>query len=31
MGERHQRLKRIEALHAAGRIDGTLRWTGAAR
>ena len=31
MGERHQRLKRIEALHAAGRIDGTLRWTEADR
>ena len=31
MGERHQRLKRIEALHASGRIDRTLRWTGAAR
>jgi nucleoside-diphosphate-sugar epimerase len=30
MGERHQRLKRIEALHASGRIDGALRWTGAA-
>jgi len=31
MGERHQRLKRIEALHASGRIDRTLRWTEAAR
>jgi nucleoside-diphosphate-sugar epimerase len=30
MGERHQRLKRITALSAAGRIDGTLRWTEAA-
>ena len=31
MGERHQRLKRIEALHASGRIDGSLRWTEADR
>ncbi|HET6532829.1 MAG TPA: SDR family oxidoreductase [Actinoplanes sp.] len=30
MGERHQRLKRIDALRAAGRIDDSLRWTGAA-
>jgi len=30
-GERHQRLKRINALQAAGRIDGTLRWTEPAR
>ncbi len=29
-GERHQRLKRIEALRAAGRIDTGLRWTEAA-
>jgi nucleoside-diphosphate-sugar epimerase len=26
MGERHQRLKRIDALRAAHAIDGTLRW-----
>ncbi len=31
MGERHQRLKRINALHAAGRLDSKLRWTEAAR
>ena len=31
MGERHQRLKRINALHEAGRIDSRLRWTEAAR
>jgi nucleoside-diphosphate-sugar epimerase len=29
MGERHQRLKRIDALHAAHAIDDTLRWTEA--
>ena len=29
MGERHQRLKRINALSKAGRIDAALRWTGA--
>jgi nucleoside-diphosphate-sugar epimerase len=29
-GERHQRLKRINALHSAGRIDSALRWTRAA-
>ncbi|MDP9797355.1 nucleoside-diphosphate-sugar epimerase [Catenuloplanes nepalensis] len=29
MGERHQRLKRINALTAAGRLDGELRWTTA--
>ncbi|MDT5043416.1 MAG: hypothetical protein QOE51_4401 [Actinoplanes sp.] len=27
MGERHQRLKRINALAQAGRIDSALRWT----
>ena len=27
MGERHQRLKRINALRTAGRIDAALRWT----
>ncbi len=27
MGERHQRLKRITALHETGRIDAGLRWT----
>jgi nucleoside-diphosphate-sugar epimerase len=26
-GDRHQRLKRIQALQAAGRLDGSLRWT----
>ncbi len=26
MGERHQRLRRINALREAGRLDGTLRW-----
>jgi len=26
-GERHQRLKRIQALQAAGRLDASLRWT----
>jgi hypothetical protein len=26
MGERHQRLKRIDALRAANAIDETLRW-----
>jgi nucleoside-diphosphate-sugar epimerase len=26
MGQRHQRLGRIEALQAAGRLDGQLRW-----
>jgi nucleoside-diphosphate-sugar epimerase len=26
-GERHQRIKRIQALQAAGRLDGELRWT----
>jgi hypothetical protein len=30
MGERHQRLKRINALSQAGRIDTALRWTEAA-
>jgi nucleoside-diphosphate-sugar epimerase len=30
MGERHQRLKRINALQAAGRLDTKLRWTKAA-
>jgi nucleoside-diphosphate-sugar epimerase len=30
MGERHQRLKRIDALTAAGRIDSALRWTATA-
>ena len=30
MGERHQRLKRINALSRAGRIDTELRWTEAA-
>ncbi len=30
MGERHQRLRRINALRAAGRIDTALRWTEAA-
>jgi nucleoside-diphosphate-sugar epimerase len=30
MGERHQRLRRINALREAGRIDGSLRWTGTA-
>ena len=29
-GERHQRLKRIKALQAAGRLDASLRWTGSA-
>jgi nucleoside-diphosphate-sugar epimerase len=29
MGERHQRLRRINALREAGRIDPTLRWTEA--
>jgi nucleoside-diphosphate-sugar epimerase len=29
-GERHQRLKRIKALQAAGRLDQELRWTGPA-
>lgn len=27
MGERHQRLRRIDALRVAGAIDGALRWT----
>jgi nucleoside-diphosphate-sugar epimerase len=27
MGERHQRLRRINALREAGRIDASLRWT----
>lgn len=27
MGERHQRLRRIDALRRAGAIDGALRWT----
>jgi nucleoside-diphosphate-sugar epimerase len=31
MGERHQRLKRINALHEAGRLDSRLRWTEPAR
>ena len=30
-GERHQRLKKINALHAAGKIGSDLRWTGSAR
>jgi len=30
-GERHQRLKKINALHAAGRIGSDLRWTEPAR
>jgi len=30
MGERHQRIKRINALRTAGRIDPALRWTEAA-
>jgi nucleoside-diphosphate-sugar epimerase len=30
MGERHQRLKRINALRAAGRLTDDLRWTGEA-
>jgi nucleoside-diphosphate-sugar epimerase len=30
MGERHQRLRRINALREAGRIDESLRWTEAA-
>jgi nucleoside-diphosphate-sugar epimerase len=30
-GERHQRLKKINALHEAGRIGSDLRWTGEAR
>jgi nucleoside-diphosphate-sugar epimerase len=30
MGERHQRLKRINALTEAGRIDSALRWTSVA-
>ena len=30
-GERHQRLKKINALHAAGRIGSDLRWTESAR
>jgi nucleoside-diphosphate-sugar epimerase len=30
MGERHQRLSRINALREAGRIDASLRWTAAA-
>lgn len=30
MGERHQRIKRINALSKAGRIDTSLRWTEAA-
>jgi nucleoside-diphosphate-sugar epimerase len=30
MGERHQRLRRINALREAGRIDGSLRWHGTA-
>jgi nucleoside-diphosphate-sugar epimerase len=30
MGERHQRIKRINALSKAGRIDAALRWTEAA-
>ena len=29
MGERHQRLRRINALRQAGRIDDSLRWTEA--
>ena len=29
MGERHQRLRRINALREAGRLDNTLRWTEA--
>jgi nucleoside-diphosphate-sugar epimerase len=29
MGERHQRLKHINALTAAGKLDGELRWTTA--
>jgi nucleoside-diphosphate-sugar epimerase len=29
MGERHQRLRRITALRAAGAIDDSLRWTEA--
>jgi nucleoside-diphosphate-sugar epimerase len=31
MGERHQRLKHINALHKAGRLDTGLRWTEAGR
>jgi nucleoside-diphosphate-sugar epimerase len=31
MGERHQRLKRIRALHDQGAIDNKLRWTAAAQ
>jgi len=30
-GERHQRLKKINALHAAGKIGSDLRWTEPAR
>jgi len=30
-GERHQRLKKINALHAAGKIGSDLRWTESAR
>ena len=30
-GERHQRLKKINSLHAAGRIGSDLRWTEPAR
>ena len=29
MGERHQRLARIQALQSDGRLDSRLRWTGA--
>jgi hypothetical protein len=30
MGERHQRLRQINALRQAGTLDAALRWTEAA-